>query len=283
MLLFTTKILPDKENYDKIRSMANELNFESLLTELGENTTQTDIGSFRIKELKMSDQRKIMNMSFKAIEIPARVSNIFNEFIKNSVTITDENVPDVLNSITVDIKPFLLAQIRILTLGDIYVDKKKKKNYVINPITEESVVSKIKQEVFTHNNIEIVCNVPTLNIDTNYNNQLLLELGKFKKDVSEEDYGKVADLYQTYEIYKYIKEIRMGESTFDFVNCPTNKKMRIINNLSPRIISAINGYIEKTKIAGETEITATDKESNDTIKLDVSTIFFENTARLTEN
>ncbi|MBO5827109.1 MAG: hypothetical protein J6R59_01325 [Paludibacteraceae bacterium] len=124
--------------------MANELNFESLLTELGENTTQTDIGSFRIKELKMSDQRKIMNMSFKAIEIPARVSNIFNEFIKNSVTITDENVPDVLNSITVDIKPFLLAQIRILTLGDIYVDKKKKKNYVINPITEESVVSKIK-------------------------------------------------------------------------------------------------------------------------------------------
>ena len=50
--------------------------------------------------------RKIMNMSFKAIEIPARVSNIFNDFIKSSVTITDETVADVLSKITVDVKPF---------------------------------------------------------------------------------------------------------------------------------------------------------------------------------
>lgn len=263
--------------------MANELNFESLIAELDVNTTSSDIGSYNIKELKMNDQRKIMNMSFKAIEIPARVSNIFNEFIKSSVTITDENVKDVLSVITVDIKPFILAKIRMLTLGDTYVDKRKKKSYTMNPITEEDVVSKIKPETITHNNIGITVAVPNLHIDNQYNNQLLLELAKFKKDISEEEYGKIADLYQTYEIYKFITEIKMGDKSFDFVNCPTNKKSKIVNNLSPRVISAINTYIEKSKLAGENKIVATNPDTNETIKLDVSTIFFENTARLTDD
>ena len=283
MLLFTTNTLPYKENCDKIHCMANELNFESLIAELDVNTTSSDIGSYNIKELKMNDQRKIMNMSFKAIEIPARVSNIFNEFIKSSVSITDEDVKDVLSVITVDIKPFILAKIRMLTLGDTYVDKRKKKYYTMNPITEEDVVSKIKPETITHNNIGITVAVPNLHIDNQYNNQLLLELSKFKKDISEEEYGKVADLYQMYEIYKFITEIKMGDKSFDFVNCPINKKSKIVNNLSPRVISAINEYIEKSKIAGENKIIATNPETNETIKLDVSTIFFENTARLTDN
>ena len=283
MLLFTTNTLPYKENCDKIHCMANELNFESLIAELDVNTTSSDIGSYNIKELKMNDQRKIMNMSFKAIEIPARVYNIFNEFIKSSVSITDEDVKDVLSVFTVDIKPFILAKIRMLTLGDTYVDKRKKKSYTMNPITEEDVVSKIKPETITHNNIGITVAVPNLHIDNQYNNQLLLELSKFKKDISEEEYGKVADLYQMYEIYKFITEIKMGDKTFDFVNCPINKKSKIVNNLSPRVISAINEYIEKSKIAGENKIIATNPETNETIKLDVSTIFFENTARLTDN
>jgi hypothetical protein len=153
----------------------------------------------------------------------------------------------------------------------------------MNPVTEDSIVSKIKPETITHNNIGITVAVPNLLVDTQYNNQLLLELSKFKKDISEEEYGKVADLYQIYEIYKFITEIKMGDKTFDFVNCPINKKSKIVNNLSPRVISAINEYIEKSKIAGENKIIARNPETNETIKLDVSTIFFENTARLTDN
>ena len=87
--------------------MANELNFESLLTELSENTTTVELGCYKIKELKMSDQRKILNMSFNAIEIPARVSKIFNEFISSSVSITNEYVSDILSYVTVDVKPFI--------------------------------------------------------------------------------------------------------------------------------------------------------------------------------
>jgi hypothetical protein len=263
--------------------MANELNLDSLIAELGDNITSTDLGSYNIKELKMNEQRKIMNMSFKAIEIPARVSNIFNDFIKSSVTITDETVADVLSKITVDVKPFLLAQIRILTLGDAYVDKRKKKTYTINPITEEDLISTVKPKTIQHNNISITVAVPNLLLDQTINNQLLLELGKFKKDISEEEYGKVADTYQMYEIFKYITEIKMGDNSFDFVNCPINKKMKIVNNLSPRVIGTINAYIEKAKHAGENDIIATHTTSGETIKLDVSTIFFENTAKLSDN
>lgn len=262
--------------------MANELNFESLLTELSENTTTVELGCYKIKELKMSDQRKILNMSFNAIEIPARVSKIFNEFISSSVSITNEYVSDILSYVTVDVKPFILAQIRILTLGETYVDRKTKKVYRIDPITEDSVMKLIEPISINHNNMEINISVPTLKIDENINASLLIELGKYKKDISEEDYGKIADVYQIYEICKYISSISMGDKKFDFTNCPINKKIKIVNNLSPRVVSSINQYIEKSKENGENKITATNHETNETITLDVTTIFFENTTRLTD-
>lgn len=102
--------------------MSDELNFESLLSELDGNITTISKCGLKFNELKMSDQRKIMNMSFNPIEIPARVSNIFNEYIRNSVQF-ESDVVDVCNVLTVDIKPFILTQLRILTLGDNYVDR----------------------------------------------------------------------------------------------------------------------------------------------------------------
>lgn len=260
--------------------MTNELNFESLLTKLSENITSVELGCYKINELKMSDQRKILNMNFNAIEIPARISKIFNEFISSSVSISSDYIQDVLSYITVDVKPFILAQIRILTLGDTYVDRKDKKVYTIDPITDDSVMKLIEPVTINHNNMEITISVPTLKIDETINSSLLMELGKYKKDISEEDYGKIADLYQLYEICKYISTITMGDKQFDFTNCPINKKIKIVNNLSPRVVSAINQYIEKSKENGENKITATNHETNETIKLDVTTIFFENTARI---
>ena len=264
--------------------MTSELNFESLIAELGENVTKTSLGNMEFKELKMSDQRKIINMSFNPIEIPARVSNIFNEFIKNSVTFTDDYVPNVSDVITVDVKPFILTQIRILTLGDVFYDRKSKNVYTINPIKNEDVISSISPTSISYNNITIKLSVPTLTIDTQINNQLLNELSKFKKKLTEEeDYGKVSDIYQTYEIFKYITEIEMGGKVFNFADAPINKKMKIVNNLAPKIVSSINEYIESSKVKGEENIIATNSDGNETITLDVSTIFFENTARVSKN
>ena len=100
----------------------NELDFESLLQEIGDNSNKVVKGEFEFTELTMQDQRKITNMGFNPIEIPARVSNIFNEYIRNSVQF-ESDVVDVCNVLTVDIKPFILTQLRILTLGDNYVDR----------------------------------------------------------------------------------------------------------------------------------------------------------------
>ena len=121
--------------------------------------------------------------------------------------------------------------------------------------------------------------VPTIAKETSINNQLLLELGKFKKNLTEEDYGKVSDIYQVYEIFKYITSIESNGKSFDFSNCPTNKKMKIVNNLPHKVVMAINEYIEKTRTNSEDKIVAIHPETNESIKLDVSTIFFENTAR----
>jgi hypothetical protein len=262
--------------------MKDELNFESLLAELGENTSSIVSGGFRFTELKMSDQRKIMNMSFNPIEIPARVAIIFNEYIKNSVAFEGDMV-DVSSFITVDVKPFILTQLRILTLGDTYVDRQTKKVYKIKPIEEADLVTTIEPGFVEFNNMIIRFCVPTINKETSINNQLLLELGKFKKNLSEEDYGKVSDTYQVYEIFKYVTTIESNGKVFDFSNCPTNKKMKIINNLPHKVVMLINDYIEKSREKSEEKIVAIIPETNEQIKLDVSTIFFENTARVSNN
>ena len=59
-------------------------------------------------------------MGFNPIEIPARIENIFNDYIKVGVEIVD-SMTDVSDEITVDLKPFLIVQLRNLTLGDKYI------------------------------------------------------------------------------------------------------------------------------------------------------------------
>lgn len=260
--------------------MSDELSFETLLAELGDTSSSVSNGGYTFSELKMSDQRKMMNMSFNPIEIPARVANIFNEYIKKCVQF-DGDIGDVGEFITVDIKPFVLTQLRIVTLGDVYADRQNKKIYTINPIPHDSLISKIKPSFIEYNNLIIRFCVPTLNKETHINNQLLLELAKFKKNLSEEEYGKVSDIYQIYELFKYITEIESGDKVFDFANCPINKKMKIINNLPHKVVISINEYIESSR--RDNEIIAVNKDTGENIELDISTLFFENTARLGKN
>lgn len=88
--------------------MVNELNFESLLSQLEQNSKTIEKGKYKFTELTMNDQRKILNIGFNPIEIPVRISNIFNEFIKTAV----EEVADiskVMDTITIDVKPFIIV------------------------------------------------------------------------------------------------------------------------------------------------------------------------------
>lgn len=65
--------------------MSKELNFESLLSELSGNITTVEKGDYVFSELTMKEQRRILNMGFSPIEIPVRISNVYNDFISEAV------------------------------------------------------------------------------------------------------------------------------------------------------------------------------------------------------
>lgn len=258
--------------------MANELNFESLLSQLEQNSRSIEKGKYKFTELTMNDQRKILNIGFNPIEIPVRISNIFNEFIRTSVEDVND-ITDVMHNITIDVKPFLIVQLRNLTLGDKYVDSNSNTTYTLYDVKEEDLESSIEPAVIQFNNFILRLAVPSLAKDQNINGQLLLELGNFKKKLSDEDYGKVADLYQIYELMKFITEIELDGNVFDFEKSPVNKKMKIINSLPQRVISEITDYVESVKALEQKALTAVDELTNETIEVEMSTLFFAKNAR----
>ena len=110
---------------------------------------------------------------------------------------------------------------------------------------------------------------------------MLVELGNFKKNLSDEDYGKVADLYNVYELLKYITEIELNGDIFDFEKCPVNKKMKIINSLPQRVINEINEYIDSVKEHEDKALEAINEETGETTMMDMTTLFFTKHARNT--
>lgn len=259
----------------------NELDFESLLQEIGQNSKKIEKGNYEFSELTMQDQRKILNMGFNPIEIPVRLSNMYNEYIKNAVTIKDE-VVNVSRVVGVDIKPFLIVELRNVTLGDKYIesDTKTKTKYTIREVLPQDFERTIEPITIKFNDFTIYLEVPTLDKDTALNTQLLTELSKFKPNsIKDEDYGKIADIYQMYEIMKYITEIEFKGSVFDFSRTAVNKKMKIINSLPQRIVVEINDYIETVKQNENLALTMVNDETMEESKISIDALFYAKFAR----
>lgn len=256
----------------------NDLDFESLIAGLNNGSDTVTKSRFKFRELTMKEQRKILNMGFNPIEIPARIENIFNEYIKVGVEIIDD-INDVCEEVTIDLKPFLIVQLRNLTLGDKYIDSQSNVAYTLYDVKDEDLDVVIEPEMITFNNFIIRLAVPTINKDSSVNSQLLVELGNFKKKLTEDDYGKVADLYQVYELMKYITEIELNGQVFDFERCPVNKKNKIINSLPQKVVGKINDYIEKVKANEEKALTMIDEKTGESKLADMSTLFFVRNAR----
>lgn len=258
---------------------SNELDFESLLQELGDNSNKTTIGEFEFTELTMQDQRKITNMGFNPIEIPVRMSNIHNEYIKSAVSYVDD-LANIAKNATVDIKPFLIVQLRHITLGDKYVDTEAKGVYTLRKVEASDFEKKIEPEVIKFNDFVIHLEVPTIEKDTSLNNQLLVELGKYKSNsLKDDDYGKIADIYQMYEIMKYITEIEFKGNVFDFSMAALNKKMKVINSLPQRIVVDISEYIEKVKANEAIALTMVNDETQEESTMSIDSLFYSKFAR----
>ena len=168
---------------------------------------------------------------------------------------------------------------RTLTLGDKYYDSSENGSYTLYDVTEQDLTNTIEPTIIEFNNFILRLSVPTIMKDQSLNSQLLIELGNFKKNLSDDDYGKVADLYHVYEIMKYITEIELNGNVFNFEKCPVNKKMKIINSLPQRVISEITDYMDRVKDLEQKALTAINDNDNSTIEVDLSSLFFTKTAR----
>ena len=257
----------------------NELDFESLLQEIGDNSNKVVKGEFEFRELTMQDQRKITNMGFNPIEIPVKMSNIHNEYIKSAVSYVDD-LANIAKNATVDIKPFLVVQLRHVTLGDKYVDSETKAVYTLRQVEAEDFEKKIEPEVIKFNDFVIHLEVPTIEKDTSLNNQLLVEISKYKPNsIKDDDYGKIADTYQMYEIMKYITEIEFKGNVFDFSMAALNKKMKVINSLPQRIVVDINEYIQKVKSNETLALTMVNDETQEESTMSIDSLFYSKFAR----
>lgn len=90
--------------------------FENILAELKNSATETVKGNYIIREITLKQQRKILNGGFEAVEMPAKLANIYNDYIRESVVRNDSMV-DISQVVTVDIKPYLLIELRKIHSG----------------------------------------------------------------------------------------------------------------------------------------------------------------------
>lgn len=157
--------------------MKEELTFEDLISDLQENGVQTSVkGGFKFTEMLHEESQKLMKIgtSSSHLEIPAKVANLFTDFIKKCVTY-DDNLLDVVGTVTIDIKPLLLNELRRITLGSVYIDDEEVE-YELREVTDEDFTHVVKPKLVEFNKFGIRLSVPTLEKERTIHNQLLNDL-----------------------------------------------------------------------------------------------------------
>lgn len=167
-----------------------------------------------------------------------------------------------------------------MSLGDVYYDDETDKEYKMVAITPEMMEPTIEDKVIEFGNISIELSVPNLVRDTKYNSLLCIALNPYKKkkNAADSDAFPVMDLYQIYEIFKYIKTLSFKGKTYDFDQVAMNDKNKFINNLPAVIVNQITDYIKVVEDKKEETLKAVDSESGETVSPNIFTIFFAKTA-----
>lgn len=256
--------------------------FENILAELKNSATETVKGNYVIREITLKQQRKILNGGFEAVEMPAKLANIYNDYIRESVVRNDSMV-DISQVVTVDIKPYLLIELRRNTFGDTYYgdgdedDEVENKEYKLYEVTAKDLESVIKPVKVKFGNVTIKLDVPTIEKESKYN-ALLISTGLSpfkKKKIDESTLAQVADVYQLYEMMKYISTIVFDGVEYDFDKVAMAQKMRFLDMISPTIVNNINKFIKKVKKSEEKAFRAI-ADDGDEITLGTRNLFMNN-------
>jgi hypothetical protein len=255
------------------------LTFDNLINELKNNNTQIVKGSYCFKELTHKQQRKILSGSFDAVEIPVKMSNIYTDYLSESVSIIDDNV-DITRTVTLETKPYFINVLRTVSFGSSYFEKGNE--YELYEVKPEDLEPSAKPYSVIANKFKINLAVPTIFEDGRYNNLLNNALAPFKKkkSIADINLGNVHDLYQTYEILKYITSFEFNGTVYYFSQYSIQDRIKFLNNLSSITIDEIKAYIKNTvKKAEETALSAVSKTTGEKIIADINTLFFSSTTR----
>jgi hypothetical protein len=255
------------------------LTFDNLINELKNNNAQTVKGSYTFKELTHKQQRKILSGNFDAVEIPAKLSNIYSDYLNESVYKNDDTV-ELSRIITLETKPYFINVLRTISFGKTYYSKGEA--YNLYEVQAEDLEPKAQPHVVVANKFKIHLAVPTISEDERYNNLLTNALGPYKKRKSIKDVnvGSVTDLYQIYELLKYIVSFEFNGEEYRFNQYSIQDRIKFLNNLSSITIEEIKEYVKNTvKKAEETALTAISPTTGNKIIADINTIFFSTTMR----
>lgn len=255
------------------------LTFDNLINELKSNSKQVQVGSYTFKELSHKQQRKILNGSFDAVEIPAKLANIYSDYLSESVYKNDDLV-DLSRIITLETKPYFINVLRMVSFGNKYYSKGEE--YELYTVTAEDLEPKAKPHTIIANKFKINLEVPTIFDDGRYNNLLSNALAphKKKKSIQDVNAGSVTDLYQIYELLKYIVSFEFNGQVYRLGQYSIQDRIKFLNNLSPITIDEIKTYIKDTvKKAEQTALAATNVTTGDKIIADINSLFFSTTTR----
>lgn len=257
----------------------NSLTFDSLLNELKNNNTEVVLGSYSFRELTHKQQRKILSGSFDAVEIPAKLSNIYSEYLSESVAKIDDAV-DLSRIITLETKPYFINVLRKISFGSTYYHKGE--GYEMYDVKPEDLEPKAQSKTIIANKFKINLNVPTIFEESKYNALLMNALAphKKKRNINEVNVGSVTDLYQIYELLKYIVSFEFNGQLYRFNQYTIQDRIKFLNNLSQITIEEIKEYIkENVRKAEEIALGATSSTSGEKITADINTLFFSTTTR----
>jgi len=210
-------------------------------------------------------------------------ANIFNTALNITIFETIKATcaePEVdIGSLNVFDKIAICAGLRANNFSkDISVDLS---DNTVSAVTNEALLlSTVKNytvvgdQTFTFNDIKIVCGVPTLKIekdfDTYIHNKHLIN---FKREDLNQVNTILADLV-LYGVSQYIKTISIGEKTVTFADLKTDNKIEILNIIDTTLIAKLSEFIQKcndvrTKMMTVT-ITNGDISDNIEVTLDAS-------------
>lgn len=271
--------------------MAKELSFDDIINSIKTSSTTKTVGNYEFSELTLKQQREILSAGFESVETPAKLTNIYNNYIKTCVNYMDSMVP-ILEDTKIERRGYILNVLRTISLGDLYYkhidennDDSLRKCYTLYKVAPEDLEVTVAPRRITfgqHDEFFVDLESPTLAKDNYYNSQLINALQPFTKKKDNSIMGPVADLYQIYEIVKYIKSCGIEDKEFDFNARSMPDKQKYLNAIPQNVISQINEYIRYVKTFEANALEAISEEG-EKVTVTFDELFYIKAAKADEN